>query len=341
MDAYPESVRRGDGYGSLPSHYACGNGRLDTVEYLFRLYPESLHIRDIKGYLPIHCAASIPGDNTAEIIKFLLRHDPECISKPVFPMNPNGSRYNNGRLPLHLVCLHRCVDEYNVTEFLFDLYPEAILIRDGDQRLPFDVLRSRDDRLSLDPNTGKPFDEELRRRNRELLAFLSVQMNYARKAQDRNYMRTPDSNGSLPLHNALRAKAPLGSIKLLVKGYPNGVNVPDGSGMLPLDIACEVSTVGVVKYLTQLLPDCLNACDVNRNFPLHYACRGGNCEVISYLLETPVSSALVSERNAYDMLPIHLFCEVVNEQEENEDTPEYTETIWRLLTAYPETVLNW
>ena len=124
--------------------------------------------------------------------------------------------------------------------------------------------------------------------------------------------------------------------------------------MLPLDIACEVSTVRVVKYLVELSPDRLSTRDVNKNYPLHHACRGGNCELIAYLLDRPMSSASVSERNTGGMLPIHLFCKFVNEQEQEEeeveddeeddeedDNAEYTETIWRLLSAYPETVLNW
>ena len=114
--------------------------------------------------------------------------------------------------------------------------------------------------------------------------------------------------------------------------------------MHPLDNACEVSTAGVVKHLAELLPDRLSTCDVNKNYPLHHACCGGNCEVIAYLLETSMSSAAVSERNVDGKLPIHLFCEFVNGQwceDGEEDTPEYTETIWRLLSAYPETVLNW
>jgi len=46
VDAYPESVRRLDNAGSLPFHDACYSGRPDTVEYLFGLYPESLHMRE-------------------------------------------------------------------------------------------------------------------------------------------------------------------------------------------------------------------------------------------------------------------------------------------------------
>jgi len=337
VDAYPESIRRGDDTSSLPLHLACSNGRPDTVECLFGLYPESLRIRNDGGHLPIHCAA-MSGENISKIIEFLLIQDPECLSKSVVAPTQLGS-IHNGNLPLHLICAFWRIDEYNVTELLFDLYPEAILIRNERGQLPFDVLRSKDDELSINSETGRPHDEEVRKRNRELLAFLSAQMSYAYKAQDGNALITPDRTGSLPLHNAVRSGAPLGSIKLLVKGYLNAVHAPNDSGMLPLDTACHSSTLGVVKYLSDLVPDHLNRCDRNKNYPLHHACRGGKCEVISYLLDRPMSSASVSERNADDKLPIHLFCEHLRCCHRY-DLPEYTETIWRLLSAYPETVLN-
>ena len=326
VDAYPESVRRGDGFGHLPLHNACGfGGRPDTVEYLSGLYPESLQTRNNDGYLPIHCAANSPGDNTAEIVNVLLRHDPDCVSKPVV-----SDSDDNGALPLHLVCSSR--DKSNVTEHLFDLYPEAILTRNGRGQLPIDVIREK---LEFRQSWNFSVDRETK-----LIPFLQSQMSYAYKAKDENAMRTPDNNCLLPLHDAIRYNAPLGSIKLLVKGNTDAINVPDGNGIHPFDIASQFSTVGVVKYLAGLVPDRLNACDVNKSYPLHHACRGGNCELIEYLLKTPMSSASVSERNVDDMLPIHLFCEFVNEQEEKEDTAEYTETIWRLLTSYPETILN-
>ena len=332
VDAYPESLRVGDGCGSLPIHHACKNGRPDTVEYLFGLYPESINIRTNSGYLPIHKAANRPGENTAEIVEFLLRHDPECLSKPVVSNN-RGSQYQQGNdaLPLHIVCPKW--DESNVTEHLFDLYPEAILVRNGRGKLPA-IVREK--------ASGNRYNEKYEERLQEMAIFLSTQEMYAYKAQDKSAMRTLDGTGFLPLHNALYASAPLGAIKLLIKGNPDAINVPDGSGKLPLDIACWCSAVGIVKYFTQLVPDRLHACDVNtKNYPLHHACRGGDCEVISFLLETPIASASVSEKNVDGKLPIHLFCEFVNGQEEGDDTAEYTGTIWRLLTAYPETVLNW
>jgi len=335
VDAYPESIKQPNVRGCLPFHFACDNGRLDTVEYLFGLYPECLQIRGNRGYLPIHEAANHPGENTVQIVQFLLRHDPECISKTIVSGDRDNGfswRQGNGALPLHVVCSRW--DQFNVTELLYDLYPEAILIRNGRGQLPIDIVREKLDEL---PVNGIVYNEKYQHRMQDLISFLQTQMNYARRAQYENAMRMPDSNGSLPLHNALFAEDPLGTIKLLVKGNPDAVNVPNGSDMYPLDLACQFSTLGVVKYLAELSPDRLNSCDrVNKNYPLHHACLWGNCEVISYLLER----SSVSERNANGMLPIHLFCEYVNEQEENEDT-EYTETIWRLLKAYPETVLNW
>ena len=338
VDAYPESVKV-DGDGRLPFHCACNNGRIDTVKYLFGLYPECINLRSNDGFLPIHCAVTgSPNKNTAEIIEFLLRRDPDCLSKPVVSID----RDNDGYLPLHLACSSR--DESNVIEHLFDLYPEAILIQNEQEQLPIDILRENLDELPIDSETGRPYphNEEWYQRLQELISFLQTQMNYARKAQDETSMRTFDFIGSLPLHTALRAGAPLGAIKLLVKGNPNAIDVAMVlSEVYPLDLACQFSALGVVKYLAEFSPDRLNPCGFSRNFPLHYACRGGNCEVIAYLLETPMASASVSERNSGGMLPIHLFCEFVSKQEEEEDTSEYTETIWRLLTAYPETVLNW
>ena len=342
VDAYPESVKMGGVVNCLPIHNACYKGRLETVEYLFGLYPESLHIRiSTSGYLPIHKAAYSSGEDAAGIIKFILRQDPECLSKPIVSghVQRGGTQENNYGLPLHIVCSHR--DDFNMTELLYDLYPEAILIRNGDQQLPIDILEKR-----LGEAFSFSYNEESIQRIQEPFSFLRVQMGYAWQAQDSTAMRTPDIIGSLPLHTALRSRAPLGSIKLLVKGNSDAIDVPDGSGIHPLSIACQCSTIGVVKYLVERLSssNILNTRDVNNNYSLHHACRGGNCEVIDYLLETPMSSASVSERNANDMLPIHLFCEFVKglgyEEGEEEDT-ELTETIWRLLTAYPETVLNW
>ena len=341
IDAYPEAVKEQNGYGYLPFHFACSNGgRLDTVEYLFKVYPECIQTRDDWGYLPIHSASFATGqrrNNSADIIKFLLLQDPECLSKPVEShYEGDEHRQGNGALPLHLSC-NNLDQSKDIPRLLFDLYPEAILIRNERRQLPVDVSRQR-----LDNSMIQSYPERDIQEMQDFVSYLYTQMGYAIKAQNESSLRRRDRTGSLPLHNAIRSEAPLGSIKLLVKGNNDAINVPDGYGVHPLDIACQFCTVDVVKYLAKLIGnDRLDICDVNKNYPLHHACRGGNCEVIEYLLERPKSSASVSERNADDKLPIHIFCEFVRGRWCEGETPEYTETIWRLLTAYPETLLNW
>ena len=175
-------------------------------------------------------------------------------------------------------------------------------------------------------------------RQAELISFLEAQLVYAQKAQDRFAMTTHDQSGWLPLHHALHERATLGAIKLLVKGNPAALQVVDKDGTLPLHIACGYGTVGVVKFLVELFDGCLNLCDEDNNSPLHYACIGVNCDVVKYLLAK--QTAAVSERNADDELPIHLLCDC-GEDLDIRESPEYVETIWRLLQAHPETVLNW
>ena len=145
-------------------------------------------------------------------------------------------------------------------------------------------------------------------------------------------MATLDQIGWLPLHHALKNKASLGSVKLLVKGCALAVRVPDNNMAFPLHIACEFSSVEVVQYLMDMRDDrTRNHLDTNDDSILHYACRGGNCEVVKYLLDNP--SPHVSERNIDKKLPIHLLCESGSSH-----SLEHTDTIFRLLLAYPETV---
>ena len=82
----------------------------------------------------------------------------------------------------------------------------------------------------------------------------------------------------------------------------------------------------------------LNAFDANKDSPLHYACRGANYGPIIYLLER--KTLAVSNRNRDNKLPIQILCEAGEKRVENE-SHRYTETIWRLLFAYPGTTQNW
>jgi ankyrin repeat protein len=152
-------------------------------------------------------------------------------------------------------------------------------------------------------------------------------------------MTTPDENGQLPLHRALCDNATLGSIKLLVKGNPSAVSNLDRSFALPLHVACQYhDSTAVVQYLIGLVEVALIAMDREGNSPLHYACRGAKHNTIALLLET-YGAVSVSKRNARNKLPIYLLLE--SDGVSDRESIEYTDSIYRLIRAYPETLMEW
>ena len=305
IDAHPESLRieLNDG---LPIHVACRYGNrddtVDTIQYMLELDSELINAEDSGRYLPIHYAAM--GGRTKSI-ELLLMFDPDAASKEI----NNGMQW----LPLHLACYYNT----NISSFqaLYDAYPEAIFARDA-------ILVRNNGRTPLD----------IIARNHPAIDFLRTQLVYAQQAKDMTAVTTADDDGWLPLHRALKDDAPLGSIKLLVRGNPATLQVADQKGAYPLHIACEFSSVKVVM---ELAGDTLNNVDANKDSPLHYACRRGNLGIVKYLLQANVPS--VSERNNKNKLALHLLFEC-GEETLDRESMEYVETVWQLLLANPEVV---
>ena len=72
----------------------------------------------------------------------------------------------------------------------------------------------------------------------------------------------------------------------------------------------------------------------------HYACRDANNAIIALLLDK-YGSMSVSKRKQ-SQLPIDLLLENNERYNElrDEESVEYIESIYRLLMAYPETIMN-
>ena len=177
----------------------------------------------------------------------------------------------------------------------------------------------------------------------QIQSFINSQLVYFNQAKDEHAMTTPDEDGKLPLHTALESNVRLGSIKLLVKGNPHAVQSPDNSGALPLHIAClyhGYESTSVVEYLIELDSAALEAVDHENNTPLHYACNGAKYETIALLLDK-YDAVSVSKRNARGKLPIDVLCESDEVAVFDRGSVEYTECLFRLLRAYPETVMNY
>ena len=320
IEAYPGSDRVTTFYGALPLHDACSRNTLSTVEYFFRLYPDAIdrvcsHFVTTLQVYPIHLA--IEGTT--------FRDDPEAAVETVkFLLNCNSNvklQKHKGRSLLLFACVggYRYVNNINasnivaalqIIEAIYDAHPEAI-----------------EDILS-----------DFYRFHQEVQEFLENQLFYARQAKFPRIMTTPDGNGRLPLHRALQDNTTLGSIKLLAKANPHALQSPDNIGALPLHISCQHhDSVNVIQYLIGLDPSSLDAVDRNGNTALHYACLGAKYDTIMLLLDK-YNAVLVSTLNAENKLPIELLWES-NEMEDRESI-DYTDSIFRLLKAYPETLRN-
>ena len=101
-------------------------------------------------------------------------------------------------------------------------------------------------------------------------------------------------------------------------------------------VTAFVQTAGVASVMPFLAvvtePDI-----VNSNTALHFACRGAKYKTIALLLGK-YDAVSVSRRNAEGMLPIDVLCE--SDEVVDRESVEYTESLFRLLRAYPETVMN-
>ena len=308
IETYPGSERIMGG-GILPLHYACTvQNSLATVEYLYKLYPEAINRATIEVY-PIH--AAIIGmqqkENPAaavEIVQFLLNCDPDVKLQ----------KYR-GRSLLRYSCSLTYTESniefaLEMIKAIYDAYPEAI-------------KRNR-------------IASNIQHYHQRIQTFINGELVYARQAKDHSLMTTPDDNGRLPLHAALRSNFRLGSIKLLVKGNPHAVQSPDNSGALPLHIACEHhDSANNVRYLIGLDTTSLGATDREGNTALHYACRGAKYDTIELLLGE-YDAVSVSKQNADKKLPIEILWE--SKVVEDRGSLKYTESVFQLLRSYPEMV---
>ena len=325
IEAYPGSEQISNADGCTPLHYACSRGSLFTVKYLYKLYPAAIDRACTGGHYPIHYAiqgilnsAAFRGnerDNPAtavDIVQFLLNCDP----------NVKLQKSSRGDSLFHFACRHHYDDSnietaIQIIKVLYDSYPEAI----EDLIITYIVY------LNQHP---------------QVQAFIIKELVYARQARDHRLMTAPDDHGRLPLHLALQNNATLGSIKLLVKGNPHAAHSPDNSSLLPLHIACEHhDSAGVVEYLVELDTilgldaTSLGVADREGNTALHYACLGAKYDTIALLLEK-YDAVSVSMRNAQNKLPIELLWE--SNAVEDRESVEYTDSVFRLLKAYPETL---
>ena len=297
----PEAVKITDDMGWLPFHTFWfygehGEKRIETIEYLYELYPESMDIADFQGNCPIHLYITRHSSWTFELLQFLLVHDRGALSKPD----------SFGLLPLHNMVSQRRNNTLDSIQLVYNAYPDAIYVKCRGAT-PWEFARF----------IGGP--------QRHMLFFTS-QLDFIRHSK---YNTTPDINGQLPIHRQLSNELlSSGTVKLMAKANPASLTTADVQGRIPLHIAIRHRDIDVVRHLIEA--NHLKISDKRGNCALHYACLAGKCDIINYLLEQ--SSHGVSSRNLDGKLPIQL---LLYDAECDRDNLEYMGAVHRLLFAYP------
>jgi ankyrin repeat protein len=308
---FPGSERAKDDHGILPIHHAVFSGAAATVKYLYKLYPEGINpYIYIQGWygLPIQCSLAIHRKDTetvVEIIQFIMKLKPWKINCAQLLVLAAVERFYESNVSFGI----------QVNKTLFDAFPEEITAH------PKKMLKVI---------VSKNFNMEVRR-------FLSEQFFYAIQAKNHHFLKKAGKSGWLPLHTALHDnKASLGSIKLLVKGYPSALRHGDSNGLIPLHVACEYhDSPMVVQCLIDHETSTLSYVDKDGNTAIHHACRGAKHETIALLLKR-YHGVSISTRNLQEKLPIELLFE--SSKVVDRESVQYMESVFRLLRAHPDTV---
>mmetsp|Transcript_15285 Transcript_15285/g.34435 ORF Transcript_15285/g.34435 Transcript_15285/m.34435 type:complete len:761 (-) Transcript_15285:22-2304(-) len=373
VGAYEEGIKVDSPKYGLPLHCVCAaishhkqENALEVIAFLLSKCPEAIGARNETVGTPLEVSNSTAifetivrkrySGKTPCYLHHSLRDD--AILSPIkvvrfFIENFGGNVEqidNLGRYPLHVAASSPRASREVVKELL-QIHPAAALHRDKQSCIPLHSFLCNCASLETSVQNGI-FDELV---NIEDTSEDSVQQSgsiydefqlgltlVTRNIENVNTdsLKVIDRNGCLPLHYACRYGT---DPKVLVKTiglFSEAVNVKDRNGCLPIHVACRrgVLPVECIKLLGALDNTTVQSADNDSELPLHKACRGGHLEIINYLLEkyAPASGM----RNASGYLPIHIICRKSEKKRKLSviDTPEYTETVFRLLRAHPEAV---
>eukprot|EP00957_Ditylum_brightwellii_P004488 341059-Ditylum_brightwellii.AAC.1 len=284
-NAYPEAFQYVDNDGMHPLHHYCLNEKvnLQTMVYIVEKFPAALERHNQFGFLPASYAISA----SLEIVRFIIEQAPaitqeaDLFHSAAKKSSDDVLRYLLQHFPEGAksqkisgeTILHSCVQcdrrhKRERLQFLMDLYPEAIKMKDNEGNLP---LHAAAEYCISQANS---------------IQFLLSRFPSGAKVQN--------SEGRLPLHLVFDLsyslhepeKILLDIEKQLLSANPGGVKQLDNSGRLPLHFACKnVKSVENVQYLVQLYPSSIHVVSPKHGLPIHEASksRDDNTSILVYL----------------------------------------------------------
>lgn len=288
------------GVGWLPLHVAVYYGApLETVESLLEESPGSIYCKTTQGFLPLHVACTAI-DSSHHLIESLVKAFPLSLYVPT----------SDGVTAQELAELAAKGD-----------YPECVSLLtptpSGDARserlsrpihnIPYSKRRSVFKKIV---STGR-LDNQANRETKLFSALSKKRWSDAldilsRKPKEaRIWTLSPNPNDPpchlLPLHMALRRKAPISVIKALLNANSNAIYRREFYGMLPLHVAVDAGLdIDIVELLCEVSPLAARQPDLGGMLPLHLACaaKTRRPSIIIYLLGVHPAAVTVEDRNS-------------------------------------------
>ncbi|EJK58358.1 hypothetical protein THAOC_21529 [Thalassiosira oceanica] len=325
----------------MPIHDACKSCELEVIDYLVQVDPKSLEHQHLEAGLPLAC---VPFFNRHDVFVDLLMRRYRKAKKEGTPLFCALLKDEQVKMKSPIIenFLLYCNPNFDLHSNKRTNYCGEIEKRTGRYALHYLVQTVE--------GISHVFDA--------IKCFPSA-------------LKHQDKNGNLPLHLALANEdVSYELINLLVNEYPDGKSIQNKQGMTlhiaashynfpkleilasncdaammldkngctPLHIACRSGLE--MEWLTSFInldKKALRVRDNNGDLPLHKACR--SCwytEMVDCLIaEDPTT---VSFRNFKDELPVFLLCKKTGKPRGLIKKGSYTELIWKMLTAYPETM---
>lgn len=329
LTLHPQTAKMEDNDGYLPLHIASYMEEVpvDAISLLLDCYPQAAGIAvPSLGECPLHMAAT-RWNMPLDIMKRIVDLCPEAVFK----------QDDSGKLPFHYSCR---LARLEIIKYLSTLHPKGAAVQDVDGRTPLHIAHE---------HHTQPLE----------VMKLLIELNPAG-------IHTADGLGWLPLHHTCNYKESLGSnllrdnyyertfrdtiskeerdkrynddyeklIHLLIELHPAGVCVRDNAGLLPLHHACCAPTsVRILKTLLNNNPSHISATNNYGVLPLHWACGiPASIENIRYLLGQDPYSVLKTTQ--LGLSPLEMACEYREAQEDAFDQEEQDDVqeVIRLLT---------
>jgi ankyrin repeat protein len=303
----PPLLREKDPDGWLPLHHAVfREAPVEVVQCLVDGFEKALQESTDKGWHPLSIAAR--HNAPLEVVHFLVSKRPQLLREA-----------SRGFLPLHRAAGFGSLE---VVRCLVGGWEQALHERSCDGKLPVDMaleynkehpnvaawLRAATDGRWVEhclPAASAVETGDWLRLYKALKEKRPLAEIQAIVRTNPSLLRSQNSNGRLPLHDAVYIQSSEEIVKYLVDGWEQAVQVKDEKGWLPLHLAADnMAQLTVLQCLVRKWERALQE-SVNGWLPLHLAVRNeAPVQTIQYLLDTYESA--LQQKTSDGWLPLHL-----------------------------------